>query len=284
MAQRKIRKSSGSVKKTVRAPRKMAAPVKIAFDDEEGVKKEVCKLLDLDPSDVNMKSTSAPNGYGSAYRIDLGGHKEYYVMENDDEFETAARNGVEDDLRENPEIFNQDFIQGHIDLERLRDALMSDITDMVYDDLLRDATANPLEFMRGQRLVVPEPSDQLVRAYAEGEEDEDNPIDEIIEKVRAEDSEAQWETIGEEPEVDDNDVMSAAEEEAKSRFRNPLDYLEEIYGAEDAAAQAIKIAGIDISAAAEEAVSTDGAAHFMATYDGNYQESSPSGFIVWRHN
>ena len=44
------------------------------------------------------------------------------------------------------------------------------------------------------------------------------------------------------------------------------------------------IGGIDVDKAAEEAVSTDGAAHFLCSYDGNYDLTKPSGFVVWRHN
>jgi hypothetical protein len=41
--------------------------------------------------------------------------------------------------------------------------------------------------------------------------------------------------------------------------------------------------GIDIEKAADEAVSTEGAEHFMCNYDGKY-DTTKSGFLVWRHN
>ena len=67
------------------------------------------------------------------------------------------------------------------------------------------------------------------------------------------------------------------------QLKDPIGYLEEIYSKEEAQAKAAEIGGIDLDAAAEEAVRVDGAAHFMCNYDGNY-ETSPSGFIYWRHN
>ena len=60
-------------------------------------------------------------------------------------------------------------------------------------------------------------------------------------------------------------------------------YLEDIYGKEDAVKQAIEIAGIDYNAAAEDAVDTDGASHFLSSYDGDSYET-PSGLVYWRHN
>ena len=44
-----------------------------------------------------------------------------------------------------------------------------------------------------------------------------------------------------------------------------------------------EIAGIDIDAAAEEAVSTDGAAHFLSSYDGK-TTLTKSGLVYWRTN
>ena len=105
-----------------------------------------------------------------------------------------------------------------------------------------------------------------------------------------------WQEAGqhgiEEPEPDeDGDVRSPTDEEIEAfaenmvsdQLKDPMEYLNDIFGREDAVKKAIEIARIDIKAAAEEAVSTDGAAHFMCSYDSDY-DTSPSGFIYWRHN
>ena len=52
---------------------------------------------------------------------------------------------------------------------------------------------------------------------------------------------------------------------------------------EDAVKKAIEIAGIDIDAAAEEAVQSDGAAHFLSSYDGN-SYTTEAGLVYWRTN
>ena len=46
---------------------------------------------------------------------------------------------------------------------------------------------------------------------------------------------------------------------------------------------AIEIAGIDIDAAADDAVDTDGWEHFLARYDGKSHETD-SGLVYWRVN
>jgi hypothetical protein len=74
-----------------------------------------------------------------------------------------------------------------------------------------------------------------------------------------------------------------AEIQTKNRLSDPMEYLEDIYGKEDAVKQAIKIAGIDIDAAAEEAVNVDGPAHFLSSYDGS-SYNTKNGLVYWRRN
>lgn len=78
------------------------------------------------------------------------------------------------------------------------------------------------------------------------------------------------------------DIDELAGKITKEKLRDPMQYLKDIYG-DEAAQKAIEIAGIDIDAAAEDAVDTDGAEHFLSRYDGNYYETK-SGFVYWREN
>ena len=84
------------------------------------------------------------------------------------------------------------------------------------------------------------------------------------------------------PAPDSTDIESLAEKITDDRLKDPMQYLEDIYG-DEAAQKAIEIAGIDIDAAAEDAVQTDGAEHFLSRYDGNSYETK-SGFVYWREN
>ena len=230
---------------TKKTPRK---PLKVSFDDEAGVLKEIAKELDIDKCDLDIRRGSAPNGYGDAYEISTRGGREWIVMKDDDEFEAAALQGVKNDLDENPENFEPSFIESHIDMKHLRDEL--------HADCLSGAMDYASEI--GDRRFWQEAGR---RGIEEPEPDEDGDVRSPT----------------------DEEIESFAEDMVSDQLKDPMEYLNDIFGREDAVKKAIEIAGIDIKAAAKEAVSTDGAAHFMCGYDGNYN-TSPSGFIYWRHN
>jgi hypothetical protein len=283
MAKKTPTKSRKSPKTAPRKTIAKRAPRKVDFDDKETVLKEVCKELDIDPSDCQIRMGSAPNGYGSAYTISEGRHAEYIVMENEEDFEAAAREGVENDLRDEPSNFNSNFIESHIDLNKLRDALHSDVSDSNFDSLQDEADRHPMKFLQDNNLDIPSPSEKQLRDCAEVASDDEKSADAIYAELLEKDPEDQWDAIGEEPEVSNSDLTDVANDMATAQLRDPLEYLVDIYGRQEAPKKAIEIAGIDVEKAADEAVSTDGAAHFMCGYDGNY-DTTKSGFIVWRHN
>jgi hypothetical protein len=260
------------------------APRKVDFGDEEAVLKEVCKELDLDPSDCSIKIGTSPNGHGDAYTISLGRHSEYIVMEDDDEFETAARNGVEDQIKDDPSSFSMNMLVNHIDLDRLRSELHSDVYDMNYDRIQEDAShaRDTIAFMLDHNIDVPSPTEKELREHARLEADDEKSAEEIYAELAEKDVEDQWNAIGDAPEIPDSELEALAEDATDNQLKDPMSYLEDIWGT-DAPAQAIKIAGIDESALADEIVSSDGAAASMCGYDGNY-ETTKSGFIVWKHN
>ncbi|MGA8297090.1 MAG: hypothetical protein WB770_08625, partial [Acidimicrobiales bacterium] len=78
------------------------------------------------------------------------------------------------------------------------------------------------------------------------------------------------------------EIEELAEKQVEVELEDPMRYLEDICG-DDAAKEAIRIAGIDIDAAADDAVDTDGWEHFLARYDGNSHETA-SGLVYWRVN
>lgn len=203
---------------------------KTDFDNESAVLKEAASALGINPDDCQIRSGSAPNGYGEAYTISEGRHTEYIVMRNEELFEEAAVEGVERDLQDEPENFSSDFLQQHINIDRLRRDLHSDVYDSNYERLQDEASRRPLRFFADHGIDLPTPTMKQVKEYAEAMSDEKKSTADLIE-----------------------------------------------------AKEAIKIAGIDTESAAKEAVSTDGAAHFMCNYDGNYQ-TTKSDFVVWRHN
>jgi hypothetical protein len=254
MAKKKIPASRRRPSAKAAASRKPRKPCVADFDDEDQVLGEIARELDIDRDEIIIKGGACPNGYGNGYHLlTHGGGKEWFVMRNDDEFEEAAVEGVKNDLQESPESFEPNFIQHHIDMNRLRLNLSSDLSDSNTDYV---TDLEPERFWRetsDRGLDIPDD----VQAALDAGDDPREPT-------------------GAEEEKFEEDMTN-------EQLKDPIRYLEDIYGREDAQKKAAEIGGIDVDAAAEEAVRVDGAAHFMCSYDGNY-ETSPSGFIYWRHN
>lgn len=232
----------------------------IDFDDEDTVLEEVARALGEDPDDLRIEVDDGLTGFGAGtvYSITTrGGRKEWQVVADDDAERELALAVVQQDLEEEPEIFNKDFLERHIDKDKLRDQLHSDALDMRINDLSDMGSRRPDDFWEeweGEGLELPE--------HAEPPEDDEGDF--------------------EKPEPDSSEIEELAGKQVDEQLRDPMEYLENIYG-DEAAAKAIEIAGIDIDAAAEEAVDTDGAAHFLATYDG-HSHRTRSGLVYWRSN
>jgi len=233
-------------------PSKKTKKITVDFTDEESVKRAMAKELEVDPSDINIEESHYKDFTGDTYyRIDFGGDKEYFVAKDNDSAYDLAVAMVKQDLEEDPSMFNQSFIESHIDTDRLRRDLESDVSnsnteyfnDMRDSDLAREAKQRGLD------------TDEFFDDYGDLKEDADR--DALVERL--------------------------AEKLTEEQLKDPMSYLEEMYSKEDAVKKAIEIAGIDVKAAAEEAVDSDGMGHFLSPYDGEYQEG-PDGIIWWRHN
>jgi hypothetical protein len=226
------------------------------FDDRYEVLEEVARDLGIDPSELDIITNTALESFGAGdvyeIRFKHKPHgKTWNVVESEEVFRDLALEVVKQDLEQEPEIFEKSFLEQHINMDRLRRDLESDVLNSRIDDLTDLADRHPDDFW-----------DEYEHEGLEApEEDED----------------------GERPEPEQEQIEELAERQVEAQLRDPMSYLEDIYGREDAVKQAIEIAGIDIDAAAEDAVDTDGAEHFLARYDGNSHETS-SGLVYWRDN
>jgi hypothetical protein len=226
------------------------------FGDEDAVLAEVAKDLDEDADDLTIEEDRGLGGFGegTAYRISTPrGGREWVVVQDHDTAYKLAIAVVKQDLESEPEIFNKDFLESHIDVDRLRRDLHSDVSSSNYDRLEEMDAEDFWREAEGQGMDVPEP-----------EVDEDGDEEELREPTSGE--------------IDD-----LAERLTDAELKDPMQYLSDMYGDKEAVEQAIKIAGIDEDAAAEDAVDTDGWEHFLARYDGNSHETA-SGFVYWRDN
>lgn len=222
----------------------------VDFDDEDSVLAEVAAEIDVDPDELRIRESHLTGfGAGTVYEVTLrgGGHKEWNVVESEDQERELALAIVKQDLEESPENFEPNFIESHIDTDRLRRDLESDVQNQ-NEETLRDRSDD--EFWREWER----------EGFDAPEEDEEGDV----------------------PSPTDDQIAELAERQTEEQLRDPMEYLRDIYG-DDAAKQAIEIAGIDIDAAAEDAVDTDGAAHFLSSYDGN-SYTTKGGLVYWRRN
>ena len=223
----------------------------VDFTDEAAVLAEVAGALDIDPDELEIKESHLGDfGAGTVYEITIGGGrtgKEWNVVENEDQERELAIEIVKQDLDESPENFEPNFIESHINMDRLRNDLESDLQNSNEENLreMRDRDFWK-EWVRSGRDLP--------------EEDEDGNV----------------------REPEDSEIEELASEQTAEQLKDPMQYLEDIYG-DDAVKRAIEIAGIDIDAAAEDAVDTDGPAHFLSSYDGN-SYTTDAGLVYWRHN
>lgn len=219
-------------------------------DIQSQLKDAVAKDLGKDVAD-----TFDPNGGAFGTGSFEDGKATYNVIDSEDEAIKLAEDQVREDLRDDPSNFNQDWLQGHIDTEHLADELRSDVEDQnrSYFEDIKDESGDKYQNRQIDELVEGGHLDEADVQDAEGNLLEDDKLDE--DKI----SEA---------------VDKAVEAKTEEQLSDPVGYLEEIYGKDDALKEAIRIGGIDEDKAVEDAVSTDGWAHFLSRYDGNYETLS----------
>jgi hypothetical protein len=223
----------------------------IDYGDEEAVLVDVAADMEADIEEcvIGEDRGMSSFGEGTVYQVEWG-VEEYHVAQNYDQAYALAVAVVKQDLEQEPELFNKDFIESHINTDKLRDELKGDSLNSRIDDLTYEAERNPENFWK----------DYEREGFDAPEEDED----------------------GERPEPTSTEIEELAEKQIEVELEDPMRYLEDIYG-DEAAKHAIEIASIDIDAAAEDAVDTDGWEHFLARYDGNSHETG-SGLVYWRVN
>jgi len=185
-------------------------------------------------------------------RFEFKNDEEWLVFSEYDDAENYATKKVEEDLDSEPELFSQDWLGGFIDTERLS----RDLDDDVYNS---------------NHSYYTDIADE------DGDEYKTRQIDELVDGDFLDKDD-----IEDEGKID-LAIEDAARDKTEEQLRAPIEYLQEIYGDEEGIAQAMKIGGIDTQEAAEEAVRTDGVAHFLSVYDGNEVELD-NGNVMYRQN
>lgn len=187
---------------------------------------------DYDPDDPDATTK---------FKLDVG-NEEWLFFKGYDDAESYTLDIVRNDLRTEPEIFSQDWLRGFVDEDRLRAAIGDPYED--WEDEVRT-----LDY-----------DDLLSKMVEEGYVEEDDPV------FFRKDTNPRIENPVRVKALDT--IMEEYIEREKPKWE-PWDWLEEVYGAEDAQKQAVEMVGIDVEEAAKSAVATDGWAHFVAHYDGH---------------
>ena len=180
------------------------------------------------------------NVYDDDYFLASDGSHEYLVFEDFDEAHEYAVDDVKNNLEENPEYFQRDWLMGHLEAGNFfRDIFdewnMSYATDIMTED--DDNYPN--------RLVA-----------------------EMVEWGLMDNDEAKGEDAEEIANDRMSDFVNALTEDQINQGNDGFTYYIDNFGEEEAFQMALKQGLIDIEGASEDAVNMDGVAHFISSYDG----------------
>lgn len=210
---------------------------------------EMANALDTDVDDLYSEDETGLSSFGfDVMKVGGIGEDDWIVVEDEDTARDLAIAVVTQDLEEEPEIFNQSFLESHINQDRLK--------EWVYEAVMEDDYAYDIGENDPERFWEEYESWDLGEAP---EEDED----------------------GEFPLPNQSQAKQLQRAIADERSDDPMGWLLDMYGDDEAIKKAMELAGFDVAAAAEEAVDIDGWAHFLSRYDGNYA-TTDAGFVYWR--
>lgn len=181
---------------------------------------------------------------------------EYYVFIDEDSAREYAVKIVKQDLEENPEYFNQDWLMEQLDSEKTRAFF-----EGVYDEYNTTYATD----------IMLEDSDNYANRL----------IEELVEDGLMDDETANSENAEEEAESLITDFVNLLTENNLSEGNDGYDYYKNNFGQEQAIKLVIKYDLIDVDEASENAVDVDGIAHFIAGYD-HIQINLPSGYVAFK--
>jgi hypothetical protein len=221
--------------------------------DEDFVREEFAQEFGIDPDDAEFEiEVTDWDDFGVQYYQVEVGQREYIAFEDEDDAEEYAVGQVMQDLEDDPTMFSQNWLQDFIYIsntdKRMIALDMADyINDMDDEDVLSQADVE----------------DDYEAAI---EDDDLRKADKILDDAR----EALY-----------DDEVKRWEEGLED---DPIGFLvndEGLYSIDDLLKQSF--IQIDYEEAAKDAVKTDGVAHFLASYDGNENETD-GGIVYYRRN
>lgn len=214
-------------------------------DFETRAKNELAKALGVSPDDLEAGKTYFPfDEYESVSFEGAGGEYTVFHEANADDIAKAAvRNDFEGPHAEGFDLFNQDFLMGHVDREALKGYMESVFDEWVRQDVGELSTSEKEEWLKANGHLV-------------DKEDGEDHDEAEIEKAWSE-HEEEWIT-----EMVDGKLGNDGGES----------YWRENMGDEEFMKLVKSNGFFDIDGIVEEAVSADGPGHFMSSYDGELHE------------
>ncbi len=241
---------------------------------EDWQKKAAKELaLELDAGwEFDEDSGTVLTDLGLGNRADAGsilfeyGRQEWLVFRNEDTAHAAAVERAASGIDEG--LFNQDWLISYIDVDHLRHELHSDVDNTTresFEEEYPDYEAKRDFFLEDGQL------DEDECYTTETDEDGDET------QVEIDPSE------GKLARKIDSLFDDLVEAKVQRALRDPIQYLQDIFGNTDGLTQAMELGGINKHRAAEDAVQEGGPAHWLAPYDSD-QTDLPSGAIAFRQN
>ena len=220
----------------------------IEQDDQQLiVELDMARALNVSPSEI-IVTEGRP--YDESFEVRVGRNQEYVVVPDEDTAREIAVARVTEDLKNEPEIFSPSFVESHIDEKKLQ--------KYVYDVRMED---------------------EYVEELAEHQVDD---FWDLAKRLDVDEAVPDTDGDGEQMEPTRKQIAAVKEAYANEAAENPMEFFRDIYG-DEAVKHAIDAAGIDVAAAAEEAVSIDGWEHFLAQYDGK-SHTTDTGLVYFRIN
>jgi hypothetical protein len=222
--------------------------------DEVGWKENALEELQEFEGDDDLEITMS-----SGYLFHASnGNAEYLVFKSYDDAYDYAYQMVNQDLVDNPEYFNQDWLFNFVDIDGAK-SFLSD----VYDEW-NYSYANDIKMESDSKY-----SNRL--------------ISEMVDAGLMDDEDAESEDAESSAEYLIDDFVEYMTNSQIDEGRGGLDYYESNFGEEQTMEMIRENNLIDIDEATEGAIDEDGVAHFISSYDGN-EIDLPSGYYAYRTN
>ena len=207
--------------------------------------KEIAADLGIPEDEIGDVTLDGDGSEDDPWRLE-DGSQEWVGYKDYDTLEAAAKARIIEDLENEPELFNQDWLSGYFE--------MSDTDRRV---MANDEADSRVEGMDDMDLIQ---AAGLEDEYDELESDEDR--ESMVDGAR-------------------DTLLETYYDEVYDALEDPVGYFVEQQGIYESAGDLLKynIVGIDYEQASDDAIATDGAEHFIGTYDGSSTESYE--YSVW---